>query len=82
MNENELIQNDNETARLKLQTILDKRKEQNKRYYEANKASIMAKHMTICSCDICGSGVASQHLKRHQKTKICKKRAEMKNLIQ
>lgn len=58
-----------------------KRKEYNKKYYSQNKGKIIDQLMKVVTCNMCGCTVTHQHLQRHQKTKICAKRALKKNTI-
>ena len=46
--------------------------EYNKMYYDAHKDEIKEKLNKREICDICGRSTNHQHMKRHQKTNICK----------
>lgn len=56
-------------------------KEYNAKYYADNKERILAMLCKMVICPLCGTSTSHQNLKRHQKGKLCKRRAERNNIV-
>ena len=55
-------------------------KEYNKKYYHENKAKIIEQMCKKEACPLCGRSVGHQNLIKHQQTKYCLTRREMRKL--
>ena len=57
----------------------------NKEYYDKNKKKILEGMSQNIICEYCGGTITKQHLRRHQRTKICqeiRKNKEQENIEQ
>jgi hypothetical protein len=51
-------------------------KEYNAKYYAENKAKILQHVSEKIPCEFCTRQVTRQHMKKHQRTSVCKKQRE------
>lgn len=56
------------------------RKEYNLRYYETNKARIQENYKKVVECPLCESKIKHSTMNTHLKSKICKKKQEIKKI--
>jgi hypothetical protein len=52
--------------------------EYNKQYYQKNRERTLKRVLQVVCCEICGTTSTYQNLKRHQKGRLCQKRASEK----